>query len=174
LPITTFNTFTDGLDPERRSREHFIADINLGDDGVWVPYAEGVWVQPCRFNLTTGGFSIVLKGLPGAMLGTHYHIGTVHGFTIRGHWHYLEHDWVAKPGTFIFEPAGGAHTLVISEDSPEPAIIFFVVEAGLIYLDKPADGGFAAYEDGFTALEFMRNYYREAGLDVGDLDLLIR
>jgi hypothetical protein len=26
------------------------------------------------------------------------------------------------------------------------------------------DGGFAAYEDGFTALELARKHYREAGL----------
>ena len=50
----------------------------------------------------------------------------------------------------------------------------FVVEGGLIYLDKPADGRVAAYEDGFTLLELTRKYYREAGLDVRELDLLIR
>jgi 2,4'-dihydroxyacetophenone dioxygenase len=49
-----------------------------------------------------------------------------------------------------------------------------VVEAGLIYLDKPANGSVAAYEDGFTLLELTRKYYREAGLDARELDLLIR
>src|SRR5207237_4067407 len=86
----------------------------------------------------------------------------------------LEIDCVAKPGTFIYEPAGEAHTLVITDDSPEPALILFIVEGGLIYLDKPANGGFAAYEDGFTALELCRKYYRDAGMDAGQLDLLIR
>ena len=81
---------------------------------------------------------------------------------------------MAKPGTFIFEPAGEAHTLVVTEDSPEPAIILFIVEGGLIYLDKPVNGSFAAYEDGFTALDLTRKYYREAGLDVRQLDLLVR
>jgi len=174
LPITAFNSFTDGLDPNRRSREHFVTNINLDEGPRWVPYADGVWIQPCHFNVTSGGFSVVLKGLPGAMLGTHYHVGTVRGYTMRGHWRYLEHDWVAKPGTFIYEPAGEAHTLVITKDSPEPALIMFVVEGGLIYLDKPVDGGVAAYEDGFTALELCRKYYREAGLDVRELDLLVR
>ena len=47
------------------------------------------------------------------------------------------------------QPAGEAHTLVITDDSPEPALIVFMVEGGLIYLDKPVSGGFAAYEDGF-------------------------
>jgi hypothetical protein len=60
-------------------------------------------------------------------------------------------------------PAGEAHTLVITDDSPEPALIFFAVE-----------GGFAAYEDGFTFLELARKYYREAGLDVRRLDALVR
>jgi len=174
MPITTFNNFTDGLEANQRSREHFIADINVDDERLWIPYAEGVWIQPCCFNATNGGYSLVLKGLPGAKLGTHYHVGTVRGYTLRGRWRYLEHDWVAKSGTFIYEPAGEAHTLVISDDSPEPALIVFIVEGGLIYLDKPVNGGFAAYDDGFSLLELSRKYYREAGLDVRQLDVLVR
>jgi hypothetical protein len=50
----------------------------------------------------------------------------------------------------------------------------FVVEGGLIYLDKSVDGTFAAFEDGFTLLEHCRQYYREAGLDVRALDLRVR
>ena len=53
-------------------------------------------------------------------------------------------------------------------------IAFFVVEGGLIYLDKPANGGFSAFEDGFTLLELTRKHYREAGLDARKLDLLVR
>ncbi len=174
MPITAFESFTDGLDSNQRNRGHFVANINIDDKRRWVPYAEGVWFQPCCFNVTSGGFSVLLKGLPGAKLGVHYHVGTVHGYTMRGHWRYLEHDWVAKPGTFIYEPAGEAHTLVITEDSPEPALILFVVEGGLIYLDGAATGAFAAYEDGFTVLELTRKYYRESGLDVCELDLLVR
>ena len=174
MPITAFQNSTDGLDPTRRSREHFVANTNLDDDGPWVPYADGVWIQPCCFDVTSGGFSVVLKGLPGAKLGVHYHVGTVRGYTMRGHWRYLEHDWVAKPGTFIYEPAGEVHTLVITDDSPEPALILFVVEGGLIYLDDAVKGVFSAYEDGFSMLELTRKHYREVGLDVGQLDVLIR
>ena len=174
MAIAVFSSFTDGLKSDQRSREHFISNIDLDDDKLWVPYADGVWFQPCHFNVTTGGFTVVLKGLPGSRIGTHYHVGTVHGYTLRGHWGYLEHDWVAKPGTFIYEPAGEAHTLVITEDSPEPAIVLFVVSGGLIYLDKPEGGAFAAYEDGFSALELCRAYYRKAGLDVSKLDELVR
>ena len=174
MPIVAFNDTTDGLAASQRDRGHFIANLNPGDDGHWVPYAEGVWIQPCHFNVTTGGMTVLLKGLPGAQLGVHYHVSTVRGYTIKGNWRYLEHDWIAGPGTFIYEPAGEAHTLVIDENSPEPALILFVIEGALIYLDKAVDGAFAAYEDGFSALEACRNYYRENGLDVGQLDKLIR
>jgi hypothetical protein len=74
--------------------------------------------------------------------------------------------WASR--TFIFEPAGEAHTLVITDDSPEQAIIFFVVDGALAYLDKPA------FEDGFSALELSRKFFRETGLDVAQLDLRIR
>lgn len=174
MPITAFSNAVDGLEPSQRKRDHFIVNTNVDDDGPWIPYADGVWIQPCCFDVTSGGFSVLLKGLPGAQLGVHYHVGTVRGYTLRGHWRYLEHDWVAGPGTFIYEPAGEAHTLVIANDSPEPALILFVVEGGLIFLDKAEGGGFAAYEDGFSALELARNHYREAGLDVRQLDVLIR
>ena len=174
MPIQSFNSVSDGLEQGARSRGHFVANIDIDNDKLWVPYADGVWFQPCCFNVTSGGFSVLLKGLPGAQLGVHYHVGTVRGYTLQGHWRYLEHDWIAKPGTFIYEPAGEAHTLVVTDDTPEPALILFMVEGGLIYLDKPVDGGFAAYEDGFSALELCRNYYRETGLDVKQLDELIR
>jgi 2,4'-dihydroxyacetophenone dioxygenase len=174
MPITTFNSSRDGLEPSQRNRGHFIANIDVDDDRLWIPYADGVWLQPCCFNVTSGGFSVFLKALPGAKLGIHYHVGTVRGYTIRGHWRYLEHDWIARPGTFIYEPAGEAHTLVVADDSPEPALILFIVEGGLIYLNRAIDGSFGAYEDGFTILELCRKFYRERGLSVRELDQLIR
>jgi len=96
MPITAFNSFTDGLDPNRRSREHFITNTNLEDDRLWVPYADGVWFQPCCFS-HVWRIQRSSERSPRAMLGTHYHVGTVHGYTMRGHWRYLEYDWVAKP-----------------------------------------------------------------------------
>ena len=174
MPITQFSSFNDGLVPGHRGHGNFITNVEFDDDRKWVPYAEGIWFRPCSYDLSAGAFSLVLKAVPGASLGTHYHVGQVYGYTLNGNWRYLEHDWIAKPGTFVFEPAGEAHTLVITEDSPEPAVIFFMIHGGLVYLDKPEDGVFAAYEDAFTALEFSRAYYREAGLDLAELDRLIR
>ena len=60
VAITAFNNVTDGLDAAARDRGHFIARTALDETGVWIPYAEGVWVQPCHFNVTTGGFTVLL------------------------------------------------------------------------------------------------------------------
>lgn len=174
MAIVDFSNQTDGLEPQQRSREHFIADMDLDDERLWVPYAEGVWFQPCHFNVTSGGFSVIAKALPGSIIGTHYHVGTVQAYTLRGHWRYLEHDWTARPGTFVFEPAGGQHTLVIPEDSPGPMVTLFIVTGAQIYMDNAAEGRFGSYEDGFTMLEMSRRHYRAVGLDPALLDARIR
>ena len=127
-----------------------------------------------QFNVSTGGFSNILKINPGAKLNPHYHISTVYGYTIRGSWRYLEHDWVATPGTFIFEPAGEAPTLVVDADAPEPMYTFFVLSGGLIYLDQVENGKMVGYDDGFTLLELARNHYKSVGIDTARLDAMIR
>jgi len=88
---------------------------------------------------------------------------------MRGHGDISSMTGIAKPGTYIYEPAGEAHTLVITEDSPEPMVAVFRGCWRPIYLDKAVDGGFAAYEDGFSLLELTRKYYCEAGMDVRQL-----
>ena len=56
MPITAFSSFTDGLDPNRRSREHFIANIDAEDDRLWVPYAES-W--HCSWLYDAGSLAVL-------------------------------------------------------------------------------------------------------------------
>jgi 2,4'-dihydroxyacetophenone dioxygenase len=174
MPITEFSAFDDGLAPAMRRRDQFTTDTNLDDDRLWIPYVENVWFQACHFNLTAGGFSNVLKIMPGAKLPVHYHVAPVFGYTIRGTWNYLEHDWVALPGTFIYEPAGEAHTLIVPEDATEPNMTFFVLSGGLIYIDNIENGKVIGYDDGFTLMELARKHYKSVGLDLALLDAMIR
>src|SRR5476651_1055892 len=104
MPIQKFSFFTDGLTPGQREHHEYTVDTDLDDERYWVPYVEGAWFIPLQFNVSTGGFANILKIAPGARLSAHYHISTVYGYTLRGSWRYLEHDWIATPGTFIFEP----------------------------------------------------------------------
>ena len=53
---------------------------------------------------------------------------------IRGRWRYLEHDWVAEEGSFVYEPPGEIHTLVVPDDCAE-MITFFNIGGAMIYLD---------------------------------------
>ncbi|MCH9669957.1 MAG: phytanoyl-CoA dioxygenase family protein [Gammaproteobacteria bacterium] len=39
------------------------------------------------------------------------------GYTFEGSWGYVEHEWTATAGTFIFEPAGETHTLVVRPEA---------------------------------------------------------
>jgi hypothetical protein len=172
MPITKFDFFTDGLPPGKRDRHEFAWDLNLDDERLWVPYGENVWFMPCSFDVTKGGFANVLKVLPGARLSKHYHISTVHGYTLRGSWHYLEHDWVAKAGTYIFEPPGEAHTLVVDASETEPMMTFFVLSGALIYVNE--DGTFQGYDDGFTLLDLARKHYESIGLGTNYVDGLVR
>ena len=171
MPITAFNSFTDGLEPSRRSREHFVTSIDIADDRLWVPYADGVWLQPCHFNVTSGGFSVVLRGLPGAMLGTHYHVGIVRGYTMRGHWRYLEHDWIARAGDYVFEPPGETHTLIVDKDVEE-MITFFNISGCMYYVDEQDRN--TGFEDVFTKIDMCRKHYIEVGLGADYVNQFVR
>ncbi len=174
MPIQEFSFFTDGLQAGQREHHEYVTHTDLDDERLWIPYVDGAWFQACSFNVSTGGFTNVLKIAPGAKLPAHYHISTVYGYTLRGTWHYLEHDWVAKAGTFIYEPAGEAHTLVVPADATEPMVTFFVVSAGLIYIDNVENGKMVGYDDGFTMLELARKHYKNVGLDLSLIDAMIR
>lgn len=165
---------TDGLEPSERRRDQFITNTNFADERMWVPYGDNVWYQPCMFNVTSGGFANVLKVMPGAKLDPHYHVSTVYGFTLQGEWRYLEHDWVAKFGTFIFEPSGEAHTLSVDADAKEPMMAFFCLSACLVYVNKVEGGQIVGYDDGFTLLARAREHYKKVGLDPKLLDAMVR
>lgn len=174
MPINKFAFFQDGLRPEQRKRDEFATYTHLNDERYWVPYGEGAWFQACFFDVTNGGFANVLRIRPGSRLNPHYHVSTVHGWTIQGTWYYEEHKdkWIAHAGTYIFEPPGEMHTLVVPQESEKDMITFFSLSGGLIYVNE--DGSFNSYDDGFTLLEMARRHYRETGLDCSELDAMIR
>ena len=162
---------TDGLNPEQRGRNEYAIDTDIHNDELWIPYGEGAF-QACSFNVTSGGFANILRLPPGTKLNPHYHVGIVHGYTIQGQWGYLEHEWRATAGTYIYEPPGELHTLV--SDGEEDMIAFFHLQGGLVYVDTVENGQMVGFDDGFTLLEIARNHYRAKGLDMSKLDAMIR
>ena len=136
------------------------------EDIPWVPQGERVWFKPLRFDLATGRWANLLKVTGGGKVNRHRHSGgQVIGFVLQGGWRYLEREWVAKPGTFVWEPPGDIHTLVVDEG--EEMITLFILEGTVQYLD---DEDQVIYQDDvFTKLERYLDYCKREGIEPQDL-----
>lgn len=55
VPITTFSSFNDRLAPSHRTREHFIATVDLAEGPHRVPYAKNAWIRISHLDVTKGG-----------------------------------------------------------------------------------------------------------------------
>jgi 2,4'-dihydroxyacetophenone dioxygenase len=157
--------------PPEAQQDIVIADAIPHDDRVWVPQAENVWFRPLCLNVGQGYWVNLLKVRRAGVLSRHRHPNPVHGFVLKGRWHYLEHDWTAEEGGYVFEPPGATHTLVVPEDVEE-MITFFRVEGIMYYVDpwgKPL-----GYEDVFTKIKMCRRHYAAVGLGEDFVDQWIR
>src|SRR4051794_34397172 len=141
------------------------------DERIWVPQGENVWFRPLCLNRSQGYWMNLLKVRKSGVLSRHRHPQAVHGFVLKGRWYYLEHDWVAEEGGYVFEPPGETHTLVVPEGCEE-MVTLFQVNGALVYVDQ--QGGAMGYDDVFTRLAGTRRHYESAGVDAGYLDSLIR
>ena len=141
------------------------------DERVWVPQAQDVWFRPLMLNTVTGGWFNLLRVRRSGILSRHRHPMAVFGYVIKGSWRYLEHDWVAMEGGFVYEPPGEVHTLTVDEGVPE-MITMFNVNGAMIYVDEKGDT--VGYEDVFTKIEMCRKHYEAVGLGAGFVDQFIR
>jgi quercetin dioxygenase-like cupin family protein len=122
-------------------------DLDGGDEQEWAPQSEDVAFRPLILNVTAGYYVNLLRVRASDVLSRHRHSGPVHAFTLRGEWHYLEHDWIAKTGDYVFEPPGETHTLVVPEYVSEMITLFHVTGG---YTDVDPSGNALGYEDVFT------------------------
>ncbi|MDT5064432.1 MAG: 2,4-dihydroxyacetophenone dioxygenase [Mycobacterium sp.] len=142
-----------------------------GDERLWVPQSEGVHFRPLVLSVSQGWFVNLLRVRRSGVLSRHRHAGPVVAITLRGRWHYLEHDWWAEQGSMAFEPPGETHTLVVPEDVPEMVTLFHVTGT-YVYVDP--DGGAVGYEDVFTKVEAARRHYEAVGLGGAFVDQFVR
>ena len=66
----------------------------------------------------------------------HKHTGSVHAFTKQGRWKYLEYPEVNTAGSYLFEPAGSIHTLIVPDENQEDTVVNFVITGANLYLDS--------------------------------------
>jgi quercetin dioxygenase-like cupin family protein len=143
------------------------------DERVWVPQAKDVWFRPLLLNTVTGSWCNLLRVRKSGVLSRHIHPSWVTGMVLKGAWRYLEHDWVAREGSFVYEPPGEIHTLVVDEVAGVPEMItFFNIHGAMVYLDE--QGAMTGYEDVFSKIAMCRQHYAECGLGDDYVDQYIR
>jgi 2,4'-dihydroxyacetophenone dioxygenase len=109
------------------------SDLLLDPDAIpWVPQADGVWFRPLRLSPGLGTWSNLLRVTRKGRINLHRHLAPVEAWVIRGQWRYLEHDWVARPGNYVYEPAGDVHTLITEGD--EEMITLFTMHGPIEYI----------------------------------------
>lgn len=152
------------------AKPDLIIDAVPEDERVWVPQAPNVWFRPLLLDTNDGRWFNLLRVRRSGVLSRHRHPAPVFGYVIKGQWHYLEHDFIASPGKFLFEPPGETHTLVV--DSDDEMITFFNVNGAMIYVDE--EGKAVGYEDVFTKIEMCIRHYTSVGLGKSFVEKFIR
>ena len=149
-------------------------DLGLPDQAIqsdeipWVPQGDRVWFKPLRFDLANGRWVNLLKVTGTGKVNRHRHSGgQVLGFVLQGGWRYLERDWVARPGTFIYEPPGDIHTLVVEGTGETEMITLFLLEGVIQYLDD--DDRIITQDDVFSKMDRYLTYCRQQGIEAQDL-----
>jgi quercetin dioxygenase-like cupin family protein len=141
------------------------------DDRLWVPQAENVWFRPLLLNRVNGEWVNLLKVRRAGVLSRHRHPAPVHGYVLKGEWRYLEHDWIAREGMYVFEPPGEVHTLVV-DAGVEEMITLFPVSGALIYLDEA--GKPVGFDDVHVKIEMCRRHFAEVGLGAEFVEQFVR
>jgi hypothetical protein len=153
--------------PQRRD---IVVPALPADERQWIPLSDDVHFHPLMFDITRGAWVNLLRVAPNGQLACHVHPNPVHTYTMQGSWRYLEHDWTATAGDYVYEPPGEVHTLVVGA---EGMIGMFNTTGALIYVD-PSTGAPTGYDTVHTRIDLARRHFREHGLDLAYLDSITR
>ena len=152
-------------------KETYIANAPTEDDRYYVPFSETVSSRPLWISPSQNKWADILMAKSAGLVNRHYHPHEVFAYTISGKWGYLEHDWTATAGDFIYETPGEGHTLVAYEHE-EPMRTFFVVKGPLIWLDE--DGNAEGYFDVHDYIKLCKDHYEKVGIGADYVESLYR
>jgi len=141
--------------------ETYFHEAPGGDERLFVPFNETVFSKPLWISPATNRWCDILMAKGAGLVNRHYHPHEVFALTISGKWGYLEHDWTATAGDFIYETPGEAHTLVAYEH-PDPMRVFFVVKGPLIWLEE--NGTSVGHFDVHDYIKLCREHYEKVGI----------
>ena len=151
--------------------EVYTANAATDDERYYVPFTETVSSRPLWISPSQNKWCDILMAKAAGLVNRHYHPHEVFAYTISGKWGYLEHDWVATAGDFIYETPGEAHTLV-AHDHPDPMKVFFIVKGPLVWLDDKGEPD--GYFDVHQYIALCKAHYDKVGLGAALIDKLYR
>lgn len=102
----------------------YLPDAATDDERYYVPFTDTVSSRPLWISPTQNKWCDILMAEEAGLVNRHYHPDEVFALTLSGKWGYLEHDWTATKGDFVYETPGEGHTLVACEHE-EPMKVFF-------------------------------------------------
>ena len=119
--------------------------------------APGVRFKPLRLDIEAGVWAILVTFAPGSSVPLHYHTGEAEVYTLSGRWNYAEYpDQPQTAGSYLFEPAGSVHTLVVPDGNTEDTLMFVRVRGANVNFNQ--DGTFHSILDA-TALVFVTDMF---------------
>ena len=137
--------------------------LHRGEDELpFVTVDEGVELQLLQVDIPSGLWVIRNRFAPGSRVQTHKHTGQVFAFTRSGAWKYEEYPEVNTAGSYLFEPAGSIHTLVVPETNTEVTDVWFAIYGANLNLD--ADGNVELVIDAGMVLDFYVALCAEQGI----------
>lgn len=134
-------------------------------DDETLPYVfvdQGVELKVLQVKINEGLWVIRNRFAPGSRVQTHKHTGSVFAFTTRGAWRYAESDFVNVGGSYLYEPAGSVHTLVVPESNTDTTEVWFAITGANLNLD--ANGNVEMVIDAGMVLQYYRMSCEAAGL----------
>lgn len=151
--------------------EVYIHNAPTDDFRLYVPFNETVFSRPLWISPQQNRWCDILMARSAGLVNRHYHPHEVFAYTISGKWGYLEHDWTATAGDFIYEAPGEGHTLVAYEHE-DPMKVFFVVKGPLIWLDENGEAN--GFFDVHNYIKMCREHYEKIGLGADYVETLFR
>lgn len=131
----------------------------------FLPYSDRVFVKAIKVDPIRGEWTTLLKAPADLELPRHHHSGTVQVYTISGKWKYKEHDWVATPGSFVFETAGTQHTPISAGD--DEIVTLNIVQGDWALIDD--EGRVLAVENWKTVMQRYLDHCATHGIEPVDI-----
>jgi quercetin dioxygenase-like cupin family protein len=105
------------------------------DELPFVEISPGIELQVLQIDIDAGLWVIRNRFSAGQVVERHKHTGQVFAFTLSGSWKYAEYPEVNRAGSYLYEPAGSIHTLVVPEDNTEVTDVWFAIYGANLNLD---------------------------------------